>query len=30
MTMKIRNKKTITVKDIEDNEIYSFDDTKLE
>ena len=28
--MKIRNKKTITVKDIEDNEIYSFDDTKLE
>lgn len=28
--MKIRNKKTITVKDIEDKEIYSFDDTELE
>lgn len=28
--MKIRNKKLITVKDIEDKEIYSFDDTELE
>ena len=28
--MKIRNKKTITVKDLEDGKIYSFDDTKLE
>ena len=30
MTMKIRNKKTITVKDLEDGKIYSFDDTELE
>ena len=30
MTMKIRNKKTITVKDLEDEKIYSFDDTELE
>lgn len=30
MKMEIRNKKTITVKDLEDKEIYSFDDTKLE
>lgn len=28
--MKIRNKKTITVKDLEDEKIYSFDDTELE
>lgn len=28
--MKIRNKKLITVKDIENNEIYSFDDIELE
>lgn len=28
--MKIRNKKTITVKDLEDGKIYSFDDTELE
>lgn len=28
--MKIRNKKTITFKDLEDNEIYSFDDKELE
>lgn len=28
--MKIRNKKTITVKDLEDEKNYSFDDTELE
>lgn len=28
--MKIRNKKTITVKDLEDGKTYSFDDDKIQ
>lgn len=30
MTMKIRNKKVFTIKDLEDGKTYSFDDDKIQ